>query len=69
MLLNILVYDLNIPSELTNFSDCSHVIGAVLLYAPIPYPAGTIGNILIIIGIIVLVIWVVLMVVAAIRHT
>jgi len=45
------------------------VIGAVLLYAPIPYPAGTIGNILIIIGIIVLVIWVVLMVVAAIRHT
>jgi hypothetical protein len=32
------------------------VIGAVLLYASIPYPAGTIGNILIIIGIIVLVI-------------
>jgi hypothetical protein len=44
------------------------VIGAVLLYAPIPYPAGTIGNILIIIGIIVLVIWIVLMVFAAIRH-
>lgn len=45
------------------------VIGAVLLYAPIPYPAGAIGNILIIIGIIVLVIWIVLMVIAAIRHT
>ena len=45
------------------------VIGAVLLYAPIPYPAGTIGNILMIIGIIVLVIWIVLMVIAAIRHT
>jgi len=44
------------------------VIGAVLLYAPIPYPAGTIGNILIIIGIIVLVIWVVLKVTAAIRR-
>lgn len=44
-------------------------IGAVLLYAPIPYPAGAIGNILIIIGIIVLVIWIVLMVIAAIRHT
>jgi hypothetical protein len=44
------------------------VIGAVLLYAPIPYPAGTIGNILIIIGIIVLVIWVVLMVIVAIRR-
>lgn len=45
------------------------VIGAVLLYSPIPYPAGTIGNIFIIIGIIVLVIWVVLMVIVAIRHT
>ncbi|HEX7179285.1 MAG TPA: hypothetical protein VF220_06120 [Nitrososphaeraceae archaeon] len=45
------------------------VIGAVLFYAPIPYPAGAIGNILIIIGIIVLVIWIVLMVIAAIRHT
>jgi hypothetical protein len=45
------------------------IIGTVLLYAPIPYPAGTIGNILIIIGIIVLVIWIVLMVIAAIRHT
>jgi hypothetical protein len=44
------------------------VIGAVLFYAPIPYPAGTIGNILIIIGIIVLVIWIVLMVVKTIRH-
>ena len=44
------------------------VIGAVLLYTPIPYPAGTIGNILIIIGIIVLVIWIVLMVVRTIRH-
>jgi Na+/phosphate symporter len=44
------------------------VIGAILLYSPIPYPAGTIGNILIIIGIIVLVIWIVLMVVRAIRH-
>jgi hypothetical protein len=44
------------------------VIGAVLLYAPIPYPAGTIGNILIIIGIIVLVIWIVLMVVRTIRR-
>ena len=44
------------------------VIGAILLYAPIPYPAGTIGNILIIIGIIVLVIWIVLMIVRAIRH-
>lgn len=44
------------------------VIGAVLLYAPIPYPAGTIGNILIIIGIIVLVIWIVLMIVRAIKH-
>jgi hypothetical protein len=45
------------------------VIGAVLLYSPIPYPAGTIGNILIVIGIIVLVIWVMLMVIGAIRHT
>ena len=45
------------------------VIGAVLLYSPIPYPAGTIGNILIAIGIIVLVIWIVLMVIGAIRHT
>jgi len=45
------------------------VIGAVLLYAPLLYPAGTIGNILIIIGIIVLVIWIVLMVIAALRHT
>jgi hypothetical protein len=27
-------------------------IGAVLLYAPIPYPAGKIGKILVIIGII-----------------
>ena len=45
------------------------VIGAVLLYSPIPYPAGTIGNILIVIGIIVLVIWIVLMVIGAIRHT
>ena len=45
------------------------VIGAVLFYAPIPYPAGSIGNILMIIGIIVLVIWIVLMVIAAIRHT
>lgn len=44
------------------------VIGAILLYSPIPYPAGTIGNILIVIGIIVLVIWIVLMVVRAIRH-
>jgi Na+/phosphate symporter len=44
------------------------VIGAILLYSPIPYPAGTIGNILIIIGIIVLVIWIVLMVVKTIRH-
>ena len=44
------------------------VIGAILLYSPIPYPAGTIGNILIVIGIIVLVIWIVLMVVKAIRH-
>jgi hypothetical protein len=44
------------------------VIGAVLLYAPIPYPAGTIGNILIIIGIAVLVIWVVFMVIRVIRH-
>jgi hypothetical protein len=44
------------------------VIGAVLLYAPIPYPAGTIGNILIIIGITVLVIWIVFMVVGVIRH-
>jgi|RhiMethySRZTD1v2_1073278.scaffolds.fasta_scaffold1415958_2 hypothetical protein len=31
------------------------VIGAILLYSPIPYPTGTIGNILIVIGIIVLV--------------
>ncbi|HMG39363.1 MAG TPA: hypothetical protein VK566_09295 [Nitrososphaeraceae archaeon] len=45
------------------------VIGAVLLYSPIPYPAGTIGNILIVVGIIVLVIWIVLMVIGAIRHT
>ena len=45
------------------------VIGAVLLYSPIPYPAGTIGHILIVIGIIVLVIWIVLMVIGAIRHT
>jgi hypothetical protein len=45
------------------------VIGAVLLYSPIPYPAGTIGNILIVIGIIVLIIWIVLMVIGAIRHT
>ncbi|HSA72898.1 MAG TPA: hypothetical protein VLD84_02990 [Nitrososphaeraceae archaeon] len=45
------------------------VIGAVLLYSPIPYPAGTIGNILIVIGIIVLVIWIVLMVMRVIRHT
>jgi hypothetical protein len=45
------------------------VVGAVLLYSPIPYPAGTIGDIFIIIGIIVLVFWVVLMVIAAIRHT
>jgi hypothetical protein len=44
------------------------VIGAVLLYAPIPYPAGTIGNILIIIGIAVLVIWVLFMVIGVIRH-
>jgi hypothetical protein len=44
------------------------VIGTILLYAPIPYPAGTIGNTLIIIGIIVLVIWIVLMIVKAIRH-
>lgn len=44
------------------------VIGAVLLYSPIPYPAGTIGNILIVIGIIVLVIWIVLMIVRTIRH-
>ena len=44
------------------------VIGAILLYSPIPYPAGTIGNILIVIGIIVLVIWIVLMVARAIRH-
>jgi Na+/phosphate symporter len=44
------------------------VIGAILLYSPIPYPAGTIGNIIIVIGIIVLVIWIVLMVVRAIRH-
>jgi Na+/phosphate symporter len=44
------------------------VIGAILLYSPVPYPAGTIGNILIVIGIIVLVIWIVLMVVRAIRH-
>jgi phosphatidylserine synthase len=44
------------------------VIGAILLYSPIPYPGGTIGNILIVIGIIVLVIWIVLMVVKAIRH-
>ena len=45
------------------------VIGAVLFYAPIPYPAGSTGNILMIIGIIVLVIWIVLMVIAAIRQT
>ena len=44
------------------------VIGAVLLYAPIAYAAGTIGNILIIIGITVLVIWIVFMVVGVIRH-
>jgi hypothetical protein len=44
------------------------VIGAVLLYAPIPYPAGTIGNILIIIGIAVLVIWGLFMVIGVIRH-
>ncbi|HEY7777391.1 MAG TPA: hypothetical protein VIA09_02530 [Nitrososphaeraceae archaeon] len=44
------------------------VIGAILLYSPIPYPAGTIGNILIVIGIIVLVIWIVLMIVRTIRH-
>ena len=44
------------------------VIGAILLYSPIPYPAGTIGNTLMVIGIIVLVIWIVLMVVRAIRH-
>ena len=44
------------------------VIGAILFYAPIPYPAGTIGNILIVIGIIVLVIWIVLMIVRATRH-
>jgi hypothetical protein len=44
------------------------VIGAVLLYSPIPYPAGTIGNILIVIGIIVLVIWIVLMIVKTLRH-
>jgi len=44
------------------------VIGAVLLYAPIPYAAGTIGNILIIIGITVLVIWIVFMVIGVIRH-
>jgi hypothetical protein len=44
------------------------VIGAVSLYAPIPYPAGTIGNILIIIGIAVLVIWGLFMVIGVIRH-
>ena len=45
------------------------VIGAILLYSPIPYPVGTIGNILIVIGIIVLVIWIVLIVIRTIRHT
>jgi hypothetical protein len=39
------------------------IIGAILYYAPLPYPAGTIGNIILIIGIIVLVIWIVLLVV------
>ena len=42
------------------------IIGAVLLYEPIPYPAGTIGKILEIIGIIILVIWLVLMVIVEI---
>jgi uncharacterized membrane protein len=49
-------------------SNSSHCYRLSLQYAHIPYPAGTIGNILIIIGIIVLVIWVVLMVIAAIRR-
>jgi len=44
------------------------VIGAVLLYSPIPYPAGTIGDILIIIGVFVLVIWIIFMLVWAIRR-
>jgi len=62
------MYDCNLTPEFTDFSKILIVIGAVLLYAPIPYPAGTIGNILIIIGITVLVIWIVFMVVGVIRH-
>jgi len=44
------------------------VIGAVLVYSPIPHPAVTIGDILITIGIIVLVIWIIFMLVWAIRR-
>ncbi len=43
------------------------IVGAVLFYTPIPYPGGTIGNILMIIGIIVLVIWIILMIISAIN--
>lgn len=42
------------------------VIGAVLLYAPIPDPAGTLGNIVLWIGIIVFIIWILLLVINAV---
>jgi hypothetical protein len=41
-------------------------IGIILLYVPFGYPLGTIGNIFIIIGFIVLVVWVVLVIIGAI---
>ena len=43
------------------------IIGAVLVYAPFPDPSGTIGNILLWIGIIVIIIWVILLVVAQVK--
>lgn len=41
-------------------------IGIILLYVPFGYPLGTIGNIFIVIGFIVLIVWVVLVIIAAI---
>ena len=43
------------------------IIGVVLLYAPLPDPSGTIGNILLWIGIAVLIIWIVLLVITKIN--
>lgn len=43
------------------------LIGSILLWAPLPYPAGLIGNLVLWAGVIIFVIWLILLIITVVK--